>query len=139
MRTIQALRDWPDQTREALLGEAFAFFQHLRQRKAVLEIHHHVGGAMDLEQAADTNDIGMPGRLRQIPEQLRLFDELLQAERVDLFRIRIGGNNRVAIAPLADGAWKIFLDGNQLVKINAAPLVDDAESADAEHLLEPPF
>ena len=94
---------------------------------------------MDLEQAADADDVGVPRRGRQVPQQLGFLDELLEAERVDFLGVGIDRNDRVLGIALADRAREIFLDGDELVEIDSARLVDDAEAADAEHLLQAPF
>ena len=106
---------------------------------AVFEIHDHVGGAVDFEEAADADDVRMPRRGGQVPEELRLLDELLEAERVDFLGIGIDRNDRVVLIPLADRAREIFFDRDKFVEIDAAALVDDAEAADAEDFLKPPF
>ena len=63
---------------------------------AVLEVHHHVGGAVNLEQAADADDVGMPGRGRQVPQKLGFLDELLEAERVDFLGVRTDRDDRAS-------------------------------------------
>ena len=131
--------DRPEDVPQAALVEPPALLQHPRQRHAVLEIHDHVGGAVDLEQAADADDVGVPRRRRQVPQQLGFLDELLEAERVDFLGVGIDRDDRVLGIAVADRAREIFLDRDELVEIDSARLVDDAEAADAEHLLEAPF
>ena len=58
---------------------------------------------------------------------------------MDFLGIRIDRNNRVAIVALADGAGEILLDCDEFVEIDAPALVNDAEAANAEHFLKPPF
>ncbi len=136
---IQPLRDRLDQGQQAGLVELLAFLQHLRERFSALEIHHDVGRAVDLEEAADADDVGMPLRLGQLPEQLGLLQELLQAQAVDLLRRRITRLDRLALDPVADRAGEILLDGDLFAEIGPPAEVDDAEAADPQHLLEPPL
>ena len=139
MRAVEPLRDRPENVPQAALVEPPALFQHPRQRDAVLEIHDHVGGPVDLEETADADDVGMTRRGRQVPQKLGFLDELLEAKRVDFLRVGIDRHHRVFGIAVADGAREIFLDGDELVEIDPARLVDDAEAADAEDLLEAPF
>ena len=73
---IQPLGDRAQQPEQPCLVEGLPVAQHLRQRDALLEVHDHVGGAVDLEETLDGDDVRVPVGLRQVPQDLRLFDEL---------------------------------------------------------------
>ncbi len=139
MGPVEAFGDRVKDVPQAPLVEAAALLQHLRQGHSVLEIHHHVGGAVDFEEAPDADDVGVPGRGREVPQELRFLDELLEPERVHLLRVGIDRDDRVLGIALADRAREIFLDGDKLVEIDALRLVDDPEPADAEHVLDAPL
>ena len=83
--------------------------------------------------------LGCRRRGRQVPQQLGFLDELLEAERVDFLGVGIDRDDRVLGIAFADRTREIFFDRHELVEINSARLVDDAEPADAEHLLEAPL
>ena len=53
--------------------------------------------------------------------------------------IGINRYNRRFSVPFAYGTWEIFLDGDEFVKIDAAPFVNDAKSANAKHFFKAPF
>ena len=59
MGAFKPFGDGPDEREQAFLVECLALLQHLRQRDAAFEVHHHVGGAVNFEQAADADDVGM--------------------------------------------------------------------------------
>ena len=61
---IEALRDRAKDVPQASFIEPPALLQHARKRDAVLEVHDHVGGTVDFEEAADADDVRMPGRSR---------------------------------------------------------------------------
>ena len=138
-RAVEAHRHRTDQRHQARFVEAFAVVQHLRQRCSVLVVHHHVRRAVDLEQAAYADDVRVPLGLGEVPEDLGLFQELLAAEGKDFLRRRVRRLHRFAVDAVADGAGEILLDRDQFVEIGPAPLVDDAEAAHAQHLLQAPF
>ena len=136
---VEPLGDRPDHVEQAALVKAGALLQQARERIAVLEIHHHVGGAVHLEQAAHVDDVGVARRGRQVPQQLGFFDELLEAQRVDFLGIGIDRDDGIFSVAFADRTGEIFLDRDQLVEINPASAIDDPESADTQHIFESPL
>src|SRR5512139_790900 len=139
MRAVESLGYRLDDVPQAALVEAAPFLQQLGQRNAVLKVHHHVSGAMNLEEAANADDVGMACRGRQVPQKLRLLDELLQAQRMHFLDIGADRDDRALGIAFGDRAWEIFLDGNELAEIDSAALVDDAESAHAKDVFQTPF
>src|SRR6185503_13928180 len=111
MRPVEPLGDRLENAPQAALVEPPPLLEHSRERDSVLEVHDHVSGAVDLEQAADADDVRMTRGGRQVPQELGFFDKLLEAERVDLFGVRVDRHDRVFAVALADRAREIFLDG----------------------------
>ena len=55
---------------------------------------------------------------------------------MDFFRVGIDRYNRVFRIAVADRAWEIFFDRDELIEVDAARFVDDSEPADPEDFFE---
>ena len=139
VRAVETFRDRQDHLGQRFLVEPLAVLDQLGQRSPVLEIHHHVGGAVNLEQAAHADDVGMARRSGEVPEEFCFLHEFLQAQRVHFLGVGIDRNDSRVLVPFTNGAGEILLDCNEFVEIDPATLVYDAKAADAQHVLQSPF
>ena len=108
-----------------LRGRALEAAQPGLQAHALLEAHHHVGGGVGLEHAADANDGGM----LEARQRARLLEEVgapLVEGRLVAFRLRPHAHGGVAVAEFDR---VVLLDGHHGAEVEILGLVGDAESA----------
>ena len=139
VRTIEARGNRLDDVPQTSFVEAPAFLEQFRQRHAIFEVHHHVSGAVNLEQAANADDVGMPGRRRQIPQQLGFLDELFQSQGMHFLDVRTDRDDRVFGVAFADRTGKIFFDCDEFAEIDSPPSVNNPKAADSEDVFKAPF
>ena len=121
---LQRIEQRGDEEIELVLrGCALEAAQPALQAHALLEPHHHVGGRVGLEHAADAND----GRVLEARQRARLLEEIgaaLVEGRLVAFRLRPHAHGGVAVAEIDR---VVFLDGNRGAEVEILGFVGDAE------------
>ena len=123
-----------DREHRALLerpADADPFAQGLSRN----EFHHHVGGAVRLEEAQDSDDIRMAER----GERARFVEK---PRKAPLERLRAGLGlrlDRLVLAALREVAGQVLLDRDLEVEVRVGREISQAEAPDPESLLDAVF
>ncbi len=124
-----------DQRRDLRLRERAVRLHPVGKRRALDEFHHHVGGAVRLEEAHHAHDVRMAERRHGA----RLVEKapLAPVERVG--GGRRARRDRIVGAARGDVVGQVFLDRDLEVEVRVGREVGQPEAAHAEHALDAVF
>ena len=111
-----------------LAGRRRHLAQCLRQRLALVERHHHVGGAVAFPVAEDLDQ----RRMVEAREHLRLEHEAAQPGAEGLAMRASARLHRAVVAARGQQSRHVFLDRHLALEVVVEGPVDDAEAADAD-------
>ena len=129
----QTVEQRHEERAQFVLGELAALLAHDGgEAVALLVLHHHVGGAVRLEEAEHRHD----ARMAEYREGLRLLQEALEAPVV-IVLVALGARPDRGLA-LADGELdrQVLLDRDVLLEVGVPGEIGDAEAARAQDRLD---
>src|SRR5262249_46876319 len=132
MDEVEAVEQRPDEREDRALVEGPAAADPLAQGLPGYELHHHVRGAVRLEEAQHAHDVGVTER----GERARLVEEARQAplERLGCgLALRL---HRLIVAALGEIAGQVLLDRDLEVEVRIGREIGQAEAADPQGLLD---